>query len=678
MVDNLPAFLYYLHGIWHAYRRSNRFHCGVNLYFLDFLYESGTGSMATSFDNYMFAGDVGVIAVCFVMLILLTTSFVSRTRSLRIFLSVIGLLILAASANLAYHRLLELNNPSQYSLIYSLRILYHALLFQVFFLFALYTTEVSGLDHHKAKIVALAGTVLFTAVVGADVIRGITGAGYDVTEQGMVIHESRIFMIGYILFSLMLISLMMRVHRLLYKRVMYGFYGTMAISYAIIIVQLILKGSSLTTMTFVFPVIAMLYIMHSNPYNVSLGAVDIRAMEDMIRSMHARKAPFIFLSLVLPEFDGEGREMPEDVRAQVRRFTSIYFRWPVLFQIGNGHMVLVAPKRHNPDYEHRIQSILRDFYKQYKLLGYAYKIVIGENIDEISERNEYASLIKNINMQIPDNTVHRVSPDDITRFNRDEYILAELTDIWNQRDMEDPRALAYCQPVFNLKTGRFDTAEALMRLKLEKTGLVFPDQFIPMAEAHGFIHVLTEIILHKTCREIRRLTEEGFRITRISVNVSVLELKDSDFCGDISRIIDENRVSGDKVAIELTESQSEADFMIMKEKIKELHRQGIQFYLDDFGTGYSNMERIMELPFDIIKFDRSMVIASGTDRRSEKIVENLAHMFRDMDYSVLYEGVEDDSDEERCREMSASYLQGYKYSRPVPIEQLRDFLPGAS
>ena len=101
MVDNLPAFLYCLHGIWHAYRRSNRFHCGVNLYFLDFLYESGTGSMATSFDNYMFAGDVGVIAVCFVMLILLTTSFVSRTRSLRIFLSVIGLLILAASANLA-------------------------------------------------------------------------------------------------------------------------------------------------------------------------------------------------------------------------------------------------------------------------------------------------------------------------------------------------------------------------------------------------------------------------------------------------------------------------------------------------------------------------------------------------------------------------------------------------
>ena len=159
------------------------------------------------------------------------------------------------------------------------------------------------------------------------------------------------------------------------------------------------------------------------------------------------------------------------------------------------------------------------------------------------------------------------------------------------------------------------------------------------------------------------------------MNISVLELKDDGFCGDIISIIDGNSVPGDKVALELTESNSEADFVIMQKKIEELREKGLQFYLDDFGTGYSNMERIMELPFDIIKFDRTMVAASAEDERSEKIVDSLAHMFTDMEYSVLYEGVEDDMDEDRCREMSASYLQGYKYSRPVPIEQLRNFLP---
>ena len=81
----------------------------------------------------------------------------------------------------------------------------------------------------------------------------------------------------------------------------------------------------------------------------------------------------------------------------------------------------------------------------------------------------------------------------------------------------------------------------------------------------------------------------------------------------------------------------------------------------------------MELPFDIIKFDRSLVLASGSSERSERIVGNLANLFNDLDYSVLYEGVETDSDENKCKEMSASYLQGYKYSRPIPIAELRKF-----
>jgi EAL domain-containing protein (putative c-di-GMP-specific phosphodiesterase class I) len=114
--------------------------------------------------------------------------------------------------------------------------------------------------------------------------------------------------------------------------------------------------------------------------------------------------------------------------------------------------------------------------------------------------------------------------------------------------------------------------------------------------------------------------------------------------------------------------------MLMKEKIQELKRNGVIFYLDDFGTGYSNMERIMELPFDIIKFDRSMVLASGADARSKRMVSYLAYMFSEMNYYVLYEGVEKETDELMCKDMSATYLQGFRYSRPTPIEELRGYI----
>ena len=627
----------------------------------------------TGFDNYILWGDVAVIAICVVILILLAASYVSRTSSLNIFLSIVGYIMIAALINIVYHGLLTERATGLYLAVYVLRLLYETLLFNVFFLFVLYVTQITGMAHEQARLVTVVSCTLFFASVAADIILTVKGVGFRITEDGMVLNGINIFMIGYVLFTVLLVSLMRRVRDLLYKRVMYGFYGTMAVSLLVRFGQFVMNQSSLTTMTFVLPAIAMLYIMHSSPYNVTLGAVDVRAMEDMVRTMHRREQDFIFMSLLLPKYDEEGRVLPGEYQAVARKYAADYFRKGFLFQLSNGHVVLMAPKYCNPNYEELIQSILRDFDRQYKRYRQAFKVVVGESIEEISRKNEYASLIISVEHDMPDNTVRRVRQSDIDRFNREGYILRELADIYGKRDLEDPRVLAFCQPVFNIRTGRFDTAEALMRLNLEQTGLIFPDQFISLAEDHDYIHVLTEIILHKTCREIRKLTDEGFHISRISVNVSVLELKDESFCDDIEKIIARNQVPGEQVAIELTESRNEADFMVMKQKIDELRQEGIRFYLDDFGTGYSNMERIMELPFDIIKFDRSLVIASGASERSERIVENLAHLFRDMEYSVLYEGVEDEADEARCREMSASYLQGFKYSRPIPIEQLRDY-----
>jgi EAL domain-containing protein (putative c-di-GMP-specific phosphodiesterase class I) len=279
---------------------------------------------------------------------------------------------------------------------------------------------------------------------------------------------------------------------------------------------------------------------------------------------------------------------------------------------------------------------------------------------------------------MPENAVYQVQQGDLEKYRQYDVILKQLADIAGRKNLNDPRVLVYCQPVYNIRTGRYDTAEALMRLRLEGIGLVYPDQFIPMAEENRYIHALTEIILSKTCRVLHNLIAEGFDIRRISVNVSALELRDPGFCDDINRIIDSSGVDSSRIAIELTESRSESDFLLMKERIEELKKRGITFYLDDFGTGYSNMERILELPFDIIKFDRSMLIAGSQSKKTEQVLGSLADLFSRLNYSVLYEGVEDEKDEKLCISLSASYLQGYKYSKPIPIGELRGFLVKAS
>ena len=319
-------------------------------------------------------------------------------------------------------------------------------------------------------------------------------------------------------------------------------------------------------------------------------------------------------------------------------------------------------------------DILVAFQVQYDKMKYPFKIVYGESFDEISAQNKYIRLIKTIQRAMPDNTVYRVQPEDIVEFNRKQYITSELADIYKKRDLDDPRVLVFCQPVLNLKTDSFDTAEALMRLKLEETGMVYPNDFIPVAEEHGFIHALTEIILHKTCLELKKLLDEGFEINRISVNSSVLEMTDDGYCGDIESIIRNSGVPSEKIALELTESHTDKDYEIMKAKIEELRKVGIKFYLDDFGTGYSNMERIIDLPFDVIKFDRSILASSLESVRSKRMVENMARTFKESGFQVLYEGVENEEYEACCRDMAATYLQGFKYSRPIPIEKIREYL----
>ena len=623
------------------------------------------------FSSYTPVGDLTVVAICLVMMNLIFFSYINKTRSFRIFLSIIGFLVVSACADVSFYSVVKSGENLFFARL--LRCVFHAALYLTFLHFVLYIISVTKLERPRKQIYIGVSVLLLVLVMVIDAFTSLSESRLAITETGIDYEGNNIFFYAYFAFVAIIILLLVRVRNRVYKRVMRGFYGSIAISFLMLLLQGLFDQVSYTVVTFLFPVIAMLYIMHSNPYDALIGAIDSSALGSMVRYNYEKQREFVFMSLFLRQFHEEGKLFPDDMQAAIRRFSSDFFKGALLFQVDNGHEMLVFSPDRNPDYEQRIERILSAFQEVYRKFRYDYKIVIGVSIPEISRKNEYVSFIQNVHRSMPENSIHRIGQEDVERFNKFELVMKEMESIHTANDLNDPRVLVYCQPVLNIRTMRYDTAEALMRLRLEGRGIVGPDEFIPLAEANGYIHTLTRIILHKTCGIVRRMEQEGYRFDRVSVNVSALELKDENFCRDVIRIISDCGVPGDKIAIELTESRSDSDFLVMKNKISELRARGIKIYLDDFGTGYSNMERIMQLPFDIIKFDRSLVVASESSERSEKIVENLANMFSELDYSVLYEGVENEHDEALCKEMFASYLQGYKYSRPVPIEQLTEY-----
>lgn len=213
-----------------------------------------------------------------------------------------------------------------------------------------------------------------------------------------------------------------------------------------------------------------------------------------------------------------------------------------------------------------------------------------------------------------------------------------------------------------------------MRMEIHGIGFIYPDRFIKVAEDAGIIHTLSLIMLNKVCIEIKKLINDGYDIDRISVNFSIIELREESFLNDIKSIIDYNGIPYNKIAIEITESRNDNDFDLVRSKISELKAIGMNIYLDDFGTGYSNIERIMRLPLDTIKFDRSMLLLLHERADYKYLVRAMTRIFSDLKYTILFEGVETDIDEITCTDMNVEYLQGYKYSKPIPIDDLRKFL----
>ena len=625
------------------------------------------------YGNYTPVGDIIVLATVVVFTILIHSAYPNRSREFYIFRGILALLFVAASANILYHMFMYPVGSHPAWLVYVFRVVHHFCLFFELFLYVLYMRDPLHLNERidiRYTIVSLIGLGIMFA---HDILGTILKVGFYIDENNVVHQGINVFPFFYVFFVSLLVSMMVKYKDKIYIPVLRAIIASCGISFVVMFVQGLFNQKSFTTSTFLFPAFAVLYLMHANPYDVEMGAAHEDAFENHVDVALAKKAKLIIISLYVQEYDFPGKKFPKEIRDKIRQYCLNNFRYGSTFQLSGGRMIFVAELKNEEAFSTLADLTIHLIEAEHEVYHQDYKVVITKSYDEIRKGNEYISFIEFIENRMPQNETVIINDNDIKSFIDHRYIVEQLADINEKKDLDDKRILVFCQPVLNVATGKYDSAEALMRMKLDDIGMVFPDKFIPIAEEHNYIHMLSMIILAKTCKIIYELMDEGYYLKRISVNFSMMDVREKNFGFNVKQIVQDARIPFDKIAIEITESQNEQDFLTVRDRLHELKDSGITFYLDDFGTGYSNFERIMELPFDIIKFDRSLVIASASNSDSETMVSYLAHMFTDMEYDVLYEGIENEEDEIRCKKMFGKYLQGYKYSKPIPIEQLRDF-----
>jgi diguanylate cyclase (GGDEF)-like protein/PAS domain S-box-containing protein len=235
---------------------------------------------------------------------------------------------------------------------------------------------------------------------------------------------------------------------------------------------------------------------------------------------------------------------------------------------------------------------------------------------------------------------------------------------------KDELSLFY-QPKVELTTGKIIGMEALLRWNHPEFGHVSPVEFIPLAEESGLIIPIGEWVLRTACLQNKEWQRLGVSCIPVSVNVSARQLN-SDIVGTVMKVLQETQLDPGCLELEITESvmQNINESSVILNKLKEL---GIQLSLDDFGTGYSSLSYLSHLPVDSVKIDRSF-INDILNNNGGILVKTIIDMGRNLKFSVIAEGVENEQQIRFLRENNCYIAQGYYYSPPVPADKMLSLL----
>nr|WP_282434278.1 bifunctional diguanylate cyclase/phosphodiesterase [Bacillus sp. DNRA2] len=237
-------------------------------------------------------------------------------------------------------------------------------------------------------------------------------------------------------------------------------------------------------------------------------------------------------------------------------------------------------------------------------------------------------------------------------------------DIHLREALENNEFILHYQPKINLKTGKIDGMEALIRWKTKENQILYPASFIHIAEETGLINPIGEWVLREACRQCKEWQNEGFKDLTISVNLSPKQFQHNNLVELIVLVLAETGLPPGSLELELTEG------MIMKEpeeavlvltKLKDL---GVKISIDDFGTGFSSLSYLKLFPIDTLKIDKSFILNMDEDKTASKIVTAIITLAHSLNLNVVAEGVEKKEQFNLLMDVNCDVVQGYYVSKP--------------
>ena len=243
-----------------------------------------------------------------------------------------------------------------------------------------------------------------------------------------------------------------------------------------------------------------------------------------------------------------------------------------------------------------------------------------------------------------------------------------------KRAFERDELLVHYQPKYNMKTGEVFGAEALVRWELPERGLILPADFIPIAEDSNLIIEIGEWVLDKVCEDFRVWQRSVSSPGRVSVNLSLKQLRQLNFISRISSIMRGHEVSPTSLELEITETTLMENPERTIKMLDQLYSLGLHLAIDDFGTGYSSLSALQQFPISTLKIDKSFVRHMVTNPDDATIVDTIVTMGRNMNMDVVAEGVEEEEQLLMLQKLDCTYAQGLLFGHPMSSDNYLELL----
>lgn len=344
-----------------------------------------------------------------------------------------------------------------------------------------------------------------------------------------------------------------------------------------------------------------------------------------------------------------------------------------VFRFSPVTFVVLHPGINNRDGDTVLEKLRERFGQPWSLGKYGY--TVSAQVVELRWRGEkwdtvrVVEILEYIRMRAKQDgkSLMRFDKATVSELERQQYLLEYVRESVEQR-----RFQVWYQPVYCVSTGRYCSAEALVRLQDFNGSYISPAEFIPLAEMVGLVSGVNRQVMEKVCSFLGAHKE--LSLLGISVNLSMSQIAEPDFVDGVKRLLSEHSIPKEILKLEITERMLLGEDEKVQAALKQLADEGFHFFLDDFGIGYSNFSGVLNFPFTTIKLDKSLVDEISVDEKSRLTVATLIELFHRAGMRVVAEGIETRQQAETLGEMGADFFQGFYFARPMPEEDYIQFL----